>query len=162
MVYQRNDQQKEHNVATEHLVFVYGTLRRGYGNHRLLSGARVVGDGTTMDTFVMFDGGFPRAATLAHASKARRHGRERTMPLAGRVVGELYAVDDATLARLDALEGTPRLYRRETVRVKVGGIESNVSMYLIQPEHAGGHVIQPDAHGRVEWVSLMDREMNYA
>jgi gamma-glutamylaminecyclotransferase len=89
-----------------HPVFVYGSLMSGQPNHHLLSGAESVGPDRTQDrAFRMVDvGGFPAADT---------GGREW-------VHGELYRVDDATLARLDRLEGHPTLYRRRRVRLGWG------------------------------------------
>jgi gamma-glutamylcyclotransferase (GGCT)/AIG2-like uncharacterized protein YtfP len=88
-------------------VFVYGTLRRGEGNHRLLLGARFVGEACTVQGFAMYNlGAFPG---LVRAS-------------AGSVAGEVYDVDAATLAALDRLEGVPTFYRRE--RIELEGVGS--------------------------------------
>jgi len=77
------------------LVFVYGTLKRGQSNHHWLSGARWQGE-VALAGLVLHDlGPFPMAV----------EGE-------GTVRGELYAVDAAGLARLDVLEGHPRLYNR--------------------------------------------------
>lgn len=51
------------------------------------------------------------------------------------VLGELYLVDDATLARLDRLEGCPRLYRREQVTIQLvtgpgRGVEQTAWVYI--------------------------------
>ncbi len=86
-------------------VFVYGTLKRGHGNHRLLErgGARYVGEARVSGT--MHDiGGIP-AVGLS--------GR-------GTVHGEVYELDAETLARLDRLEGTPTFYQRTRVRMSTG------------------------------------------
>ena len=94
-------------------VFVYGTLREGYGNHRLLARAidegrasRVGGHARTERPATLVNVGWFPAITTLHAGPCS-------------VVGELYSVDDQTLAELDRLEGVPRLYTRERVRVAV-------------------------------------------
>jgi len=80
-----------------HLVFVYGTLLRGQVNHRLLSGARLLGPHRTEPCFTLYDlGAYPGVA---------RGGRTA-------VAGEVYEVDQAGLLRLDRLEDYPRLYNR--------------------------------------------------
>src|SRR5262245_65772470 len=92
------------------LVFVYGTLLRGEQNHGLLLGARCAGAARTRAAFAMFDlGGFPCIV------RADRGGGEP-------VTGEVYEVDAATLARLDALEDAPRWYRREPVELDDGAL----------------------------------------
>ena len=97
----------------QHLVFTYGTLLRGEVNHDLLARARFVADARTEPCFELFDlGHFP------------------AMSAGGQTVvrGEIYAVDDATLVRLDHLEGHPTLYQRTQIRLD-GGQE--VETYLM-------------------------------
>lgn len=74
-----------------HRVFVYGTLKRGYENHRLLADATFLGKASTLDVYRMLDGSFP---------VLRDVGPDR-FP----VSGELYDVDNETLGNLDELEG---------------------------------------------------------
>jgi gamma-glutamylcyclotransferase (GGCT)/AIG2-like uncharacterized protein YtfP len=82
-------------AVERHLVFVYGTLKRGHGNHHWLAEAVFLGT-TTLRGAVLHDlGPFPMAI----------EGE-------GTVWGEVYGVDEPGLARLDRLEGCPRLYRR--------------------------------------------------
>ena len=86
-------------------LFAYGTLRRGFGNHAAhLAGVPYLGAARTADPMALHvrADGIPMLARIP----ARHH-----------VVGELYAVDDATLAAIDALEGHPTWYRREPVVV---------------------------------------------
>ncbi len=83
-----------------HRVFVYGTLKRGHLNHPLLAGSEFLGAGVTLPTYKMVATSFP--AIMPDAS-----GKP--------VAGELYDVDDATLARLDQLEREGRSYDRVTI-----------------------------------------------
>ena len=84
-------------------VFVYGTLKRGASNHAWLAGSRWLGE-ACLPGLVLHDlGPFPMAVLGA-----------------GTVLGELYAVDAAGLARLDHLEGYPRLYDRQLLPLADG------------------------------------------
>jgi gamma-glutamylcyclotransferase (GGCT)/AIG2-like uncharacterized protein YtfP len=95
----------ELSMAT-HLVFVYGSLKNGFGNHYHLQTARFLeATRTGSRSFRMESmGGFP--AVLKNGSYA--------------IEGELYEVDDRTLARLDQLEGNGHFYNRELVFLASG------------------------------------------
>ena len=83
-----------------HLVFVYGTLKRGGSNHGFLRGQDFVGPARLAAGFALYSlGGFPGLVAEPGST--------------GRVTGELWAVDSAALARLDVLEGLDEgLYTR--------------------------------------------------
>lgn len=86
-------------------VFVYGTLLRGEVNHRLLAGAELLGPHRTQPCFTLFSlGAYPALI---------RGGRTA-------IAGEVFAVDDAGLVRLDRLEDYPRLYRRALIPTPYG------------------------------------------
>ena len=87
---------------TPTLLFVYGTLRQGGPNHALLADARFLGAATTAERYALFVDGIPFLAPA---------------PAVHRVRGEVYAVDAATLAEIDRLEGHPRWYERRAVTV---------------------------------------------
>ena len=106
-----------------HRVFVYGTLLAGEPNHRLLRRSRLVGEATTADGFALHNlGPFP--------------GMVRAT--AGHVRGEVYEVDEATLAALDRLEGHPRFYRRTRIALEDGAA---VETYLLAPEQVEGRPV---------------------
>lgn len=88
-----------------HLVFVYGTLRAGEPNHRLLRGAEALGPDRTRPEHELANLG-PFPALVAGGTVS--------------VHGEVYRVDAPTLARLDALEGCPTLYQRERLQLLSG------------------------------------------
>jgi gamma-glutamylcyclotransferase (GGCT)/AIG2-like uncharacterized protein YtfP len=92
-----------------HVVFVYGSLLKGFGNYRhYLAGkdAAYVGRATTVDAaWGMLDlGSFPGVVPSKRGSPVK---------------GEVYMVTDDVFKRLDRLEGHPRMYKREQVEVEV-------------------------------------------
>ena len=103
------------------LVFVYGTLKRGHGNHRLLEASRFVGEAVSASAcYAMHDCSFPILVDE---------------PLGGRVMGELYAVDRRTLRSLDMLEGHPQMYcRRRRKFVTAAGCTYEAWVYLMPPD----------------------------
>ena len=100
-----------------HRVFVYGTLKRGFYNHRLLasSSASFVAEASTRRPMrlVLGEYGVPYLMKDDDASK--------DMPTT-RVPGELWVVDDEGLDALDVLEGVSvGMYERVTLEVEVAG-----------------------------------------
>lgn len=86
-------------------VFVYGTLKKGGSNHRLLAGQSFVGNASTLPGYALFElDGYPGMVEEAGAP--------------GTVTGEIWDVDTEALERLDRLEGTQEgLYERKAVRL---------------------------------------------
>jgi gamma-glutamylcyclotransferase (GGCT)/AIG2-like uncharacterized protein YtfP len=85
-------------------VAVYGSLRQGLGNHRLLEQSELVGIHTVSLPYTMLDlGSFPGLV----------RNKWKTTP----ITVEVYAVDDETMESLDWLEGYPRFYNREQVEI---------------------------------------------
>lgn len=97
-----------------YLVFVYGTLKQGFSNNRLLRNCRYK-DATASGIELHNGPGFPYA-----------------MRGEGITYGELYEVNDETLASLDALEGHPIFYNRELTPVQAGGTSCEAWVYLNQ------------------------------
>jgi len=106
------------------LVFVYGSLLSGFGNHRLLDvpGAAFVGEARTEGGWALYDlGAYP--------------GMVRRDDLPGEsVVGEIYAVDRDTLRALDRLEGHPRYYERIEITLDTG---ETVEAYHLDRDQVG-------------------------
>jgi gamma-glutamylaminecyclotransferase len=106
-------------------VFVYGTLRRGEGNHRLLEHVKLLASVKTAPIYTLISlGGCP--GLLANGKTA--------------ITGELYEVDTSTLARLDELEGHPRLYQRSAVEIE--DHPSAVAYFLPATRYASSPVIE--------------------
>lgn len=101
-------------------VFVYGTLLRGEPNHDLLARAKWVGIVRTRAEFDLFDlGRFP--AMVAHGQTA--------------ISGEVYDTDEASLRRLDRLEGHPHFYTRTTIQLEDG---QQAEAYVLREDQVQG------------------------
>lgn len=87
-------------------LFVYGTLKRGYRNHRRLmqAGCRYLGTAATAEPFSLWAAQVPYLLREDIASTP--------------VQGELYEVEANQLPYLDNFEGHPNWYRRETITVR--------------------------------------------
>ncbi len=103
-------------------LFVYGTLRPGGVHHGLLATARRLGTWTTPPRYTLY--------ALDHYPVAVPSGRTA-------VVGEVYAVDARTLARIDRLEDHPRTYRRMQLQTPWGP----AWMYIQQRPPRGARLI---------------------
>ena len=86
----------------KHLLFVYGSLKWGYGNHHILGSSNLIDDGIIVGFKMYSMGAFP--ALVFDDSLDR-------------TVGELYEISDATFQRCDNLEGYPNFYDRKMVKV---------------------------------------------
>lgn len=84
-------------------MFVYGTLKRGEKNHHWLEGASWQGEAELSGVLLHDLGPFPMAVIGE-----------------GTAIGEVYAVEEHGLARLDELEGYPRLYDRQMLSLNDG------------------------------------------
>jgi gamma-glutamylaminecyclotransferase len=93
--------------SVAHRVFVYGTLKSGFWNHYLLEGCEFFGGAGTVPTYKMIE------------NKMIENGFPVIMPdPEGKpIAGEIYTVDDETLARLDQLEREGSSYDRKLIDV---------------------------------------------
>lgn len=87
-------------------LFVYGTLKRSYGNNHLLNGQEFLGEAQTIENYIMECRGIPYVYGVDHAIKGNKR-------IEGKPIhGEVWKVSALALARIDRLEGHPRWYRR--------------------------------------------------
>jgi len=94
--------------------FVYGTLKEGYGNNRLLFTSELLGTTETEGKFVLGNVGFPYA--FPPDAVPQQHEK-----LLFPVKGEMYKVDNVkTFVNLDILEGYPSHYQRRIVSFENG------------------------------------------
>lgn len=110
-----------------HRVFVYGTLKRGYGNNVLLRGSTYIGPSVTVPRYRMLEPSFP-------VILPDENGKQ--------LAGEVYHVDDTTLASLDRLEGVrpdgSGMYTREVIDVIEQDQPVQAYIYVGNPTHWTG------------------------
>lgn len=123
-----SDEKKQLNL---HRLFTYGTLKRGFGNNRLLERSKFLEEATVTGQMRSL-GGFP-AVTLKGDNQ---------------VHGEIYEVDDETLKNCDRLEGIPTFYQREKVETSKGP----AWIYTMEPRDLSEQrVIKSGVWERSEW-----------
>ena len=91
------------NEALTDLVAVYGTLRKGMGNHCLLSRAEFLGSQRTDPIWEMYASGCP---VIVKGKSS--------------ILIEVYKVSKNNLNSLDRLEGYPDFYNRKIVKTNWG------------------------------------------
>ena len=94
-------------------VAVYGSLKKGFGNHILLKHSKFIGEDIVKGFEMRSMGSFPFI----------RKGF-------GNVHVEIYKVDDATMLHLDRLEGYPYFYTR--IQVRTEKLKKKVWIYVIK------------------------------
>ena len=85
-------------------IAVYGTLREGFGNNRLMQGSKLIGTGLTVHSHSMYASGIPYVVENGGQS---------------RIKVEVYEVSDRDLPSIDSLEGHPRWYQRRETPVEL-------------------------------------------
>ena len=109
-------------------IFVYGTLRRGEYNNRLLEGAKFKGVFNTVPEYELRNFGvFP--GLMQDGSTSIR--------------GEVYEVDNETLSDLDFHEGHPTFYCRSLIELE--DYSDTVEAYVIS-NHPRYHKELPIIH----------------
>lgn len=106
-------------------VFVYGSLKKGFGNHEWCLGkADMLGEAETLPQYSLFSlGSFPGV---------RKGGVTA-------IQGELYDVSRDELDSLDSLEGHPSFYKREVIETS----EGEAWIYLLPEDEYGEHETIP-------------------
>ena len=92
-------------------IFVYGSLRRKQGNSHWMTNAQWLGDHCVENYQLYSLGHYPGA-----------------VPGEGHVQGEVYRIDSATLAELDALRTAGGEYKRQLIQTPYG----SAWMYVYQ------------------------------
>jgi gamma-glutamylaminecyclotransferase len=135
------------------LVAVYGSLKKGFGNHRLLSGSEFVGEGQTLS----FDWdmlSFIAYPALIPSEKGKGN----------KVKVEVYSVTPEVFSRLDSLEGYPSFYDRKKVKVAIdtnsfdydGKFIETCWIYYIADynkyNRSAESFVKPDQNRYLEWI----------
>ena len=108
----------------EILISVYGTLRKGNGNHTLIKNAEYKGTFTSEPTYGLYSlGGFPGLKENGNTA----------------VVMEVYSVNEEEARKVDNLEGyteneTPYFYDKKIIPTPWG--DAGVYIYVKQPNES--------------------------
>ncbi len=133
------------------LVFVYGTLMRGYGNHWHLDRASFQGEATTRATYRMKNVGYPYIFNCdGHPGGAQVRGE----------VFDLKGPDEADMLKsMDRLEGVAHgHYRRVKRRVRIDGDPKDYIAWVYEPmprtwgEVPRSRYVQPGPDGLLSWA----------
>jgi len=111
------------------LVFVYGTLKRGFYNGKLLEGeatAALVGSFVTQDKFPLITDEYYVPYLLP------------TKGTGFNIIGEVWKVNQTTFDKLDKLEGFPDYYNRKQIQVSPTAVQDGAAGAAV--EGGGGEV----------------------
>ena len=97
-------------------LFVYGTLKKGYGNNTLIKHTEFIGESISIDRFDLSGIGFPCAYP-------NRNGKL--------LQGEIYKLNDSDFITTDMLEGNGSLYQRELREFVCDGKIIEAWIYII-------------------------------
>lgn len=136
--------------AALHKVFVYGTLKRGEGNHGLLEDERFLGEAVTGCGFTMTTLGCPYVIMVGNDV----------------IKGEVYEVDDEKLVWLDRLESyvpgrAGNHYDRVEIDVEMlgeymshsHGAQVKAFIYVLKNPRRAYPYYYRDNAGRITWSS---------
>lgn len=121
------------------LICVYGSLRRGMGNHRLLEKSTFLGEFYTNPEYELYDlGSFPGVKTNGNTS----------------ILTEVFEVNDYESDRVDSLEGykegiKPTFYDKIYIDTPFG----KAGMYIYM-----GKVYEPNKIESGDWVKYLENK----
>lgn len=96
-------------MSSQFKVFVYGTLKSGYGNNLLLENSKLIeAEAYIVDwrLYSLWGNAFPVAVPTME---------RKTNELTHLIKGEVWEIDSMTSRRLDRLEGYPNFYSKKEV-----------------------------------------------
>ena len=119
----KRDHNKEVDSFKE-LLFVYGSLKKGFDNHKLLDDkyAKRIGEASTVDKFAMYEDNFGNYPYLIKE------------PI-NQIRGELYEIEKKELLdKIDEFEGAPEYYQRKKIKVKTNKDTKQAFVYIRENE----------------------------
>ena len=105
-----------------HNIFVYGTLMKGFRNHRALIGCKCISREAVLEGYGMYSVG-PYPAIVPEEGE--------------KVKGEVYKVGAVTLKTLNMIEGEGFLYKLTPVNIKIGDEETEGEVYVYMQDVSG-------------------------
>ena len=131
-------------------VFVYGTLKQGWGGNSILEGAKKLGVAETRKRYSVIGSGFPRA----FAEDDPNFQKE----LSGYLIGEAYEVSEKMMERMDYYEGHPDFFERKKVVVTLENDEKIIAwMYHSKHKPNDNYSCVPNAHERIVWPNMLKK-----
>lgn len=123
---------------THQLVFVYGSLMNGFGNHRILACQKFVGNAR-----IESDDNGKSFTMHAYTHSFPAIYEDETMRQKSSIDGEVYKVDVETFVDLDCLESHPYWYVREQVQVRLDdGHTVDAWVYVMRHDKVQGEEIK--------------------
>lgn len=121
--------------SNEHLVFVYGTLKRNFSYHDVMEKSIFIAEAITCDKFKLTESYVPE--------------EERWIPYLSRteglveVKGEIFKIDDKQLEFLDEFEEVAEgMYTREKIKVKAKPSDELVDVWVYVGKNDGKYNIE--------------------
>ena len=106
-------------------VFVYGSLRKGFGLSPVLSSSDYVDTVQTKPKYTMYSlGAFPCIVKGGNTA----------------ITGEVYNISSDTEERLDMIEGVPQLYKKGKVEIK--GFRNVLAYFMTKSSVKGLNVVE--------------------
>ena len=134
------------NVFEDHLIAVYGTLKKGYSNYNhYLTTSKFLGSGETKEKYPLVIKGLPYLIE----DKGTGHN----------VNVDVFKVSNYTLTKLDALEGHPVWYRRKLVQVMLKGKSVTCWIYFNIKQTGKGeehHKTYEQYSNKLAWYNEQD------
>ena len=130
---------KKEEIFNE-LLFVYGSLKKGFDNHHLLSKyAKRLGKAHTVKKFAMYEDSFGNYPYLIDSPHAK-------------IQGELYKITRAELMKkIDEFEGAPDYYVRKRIEVKSHHGVQRAFVYIREDSD-----VPTNQHALKEWTNNVD------
>jgi gamma-glutamylaminecyclotransferase len=128
------------------LLFVYGTLKKGFSRHSALQDQRYLGTARTQPKYAIYHhGGYPAMVDEHLASQSEVLAQNS-------IYGELYEAGDETLVALDKIEGVDyNLFKRRTIDLDEISLLllpiSNATWEMVESKTAHSYLFQKNLKG---------------